>query len=479
VLIGASGSGKSTWAEGQFPASYVISSDALRAMVGAGERDQRASTDAFDILEQLVSLRVKRRLSTVVDTTGLDESRRRRWLAQAKTSGLPAVAVIFDTPEGLCLERNRSRPQPVPVNVVRDQLKRVRQQLPGLADEGWDLIVTEETLPAPAGLTDAPAALRRQQIERSAMRFGLTISRFPVPRAEQRSWLAEVASAAEKAGFASLWVMDHFIQIPQVGREWEDLLESYTTLSFLAALTEKATLGTLVSGVTYRNPAHLAKIVATLDVLSGGRAVCGLGAAWFEREHRLYGWEFPAARRRLDLLEDALQLLPLMWGSGSPSFQGKVVSVPEAVCYPRPLQNHIPMLVGGGGEKRTLRLAARYADAVNVGGTSEVYRHKLEVLAQHCKELGRAYQEIEKTHLSRALPATTTEHLSKLVQRLRGPSQPADEFVSAGGAGTVADQIGRYRLLADAGVEHAIVSLGVIEPESISAFGEVIQAFEV
>ena len=146
--------------------------------------------------------------------------------------------------------------------------------------------------------------------------FGLQISRFDFPGhpATTASTLAAIARAAEEAGFTNLWVMDHFLQIPQIGREWEDMLESYTTLGYLAAVTSTIRLGTLVTGITYRNLAHLGKIVATLDVLSHGRAFCGLGAAWFAREHQLYGWEFPAAARRYELLEDALQLLPLMWG---------------------------------------------------------------------------------------------------------------------------------------------------------------------
>ena len=128
--------------------------------------------------------------------------------------------------------------------------------------------------------------------------------------------------------------MDHFLQIPQVGREWEDMLESHTTLGYLAGVTERIRLGTLVTGVAYRNLAHLAKLVATLDVLSGGRALCGLGAGWFEREHRLYGWAFPPLAERYARLEDALELLPLMWGPGSPRFEGRTLTVAEADLLP-------------------------------------------------------------------------------------------------------------------------------------------------
>src|SRR6185437_792135 len=144
-----------------------------------------------------------------------------------------------------------------------------------------------------------------------------------------RARLRAIAEAAEQAGFDAIYVMDHFRQIPQVGRAWDDFLESYTTLAYLAACTSRVQLGALVTGITYRNVAHLGKIVATLDVLSGGRATCGLGLAWFAAEHAAYGWPFPAVAERYALLEDALRLLPVLWGPGSPPFEGTVLTVPE------------------------------------------------------------------------------------------------------------------------------------------------------
>jgi F420-dependent oxidoreductase-like protein len=228
----------------------------------------------------------------------------------------------------------------------------------------------------------------------------LQVSRFPWKAEELAERLGGIAQAAEGAGFAGLAVMDHFIQIPKVGRHWEIIPEGYTTLSFLSALTRRLRLGVLVTGVTYRNLGLLGKMVATLDVLSGGRAFCGLGAAWFEREHEAYGFTFPPARQRLDILEDALQVLPLLWGPGSPPFTGKTMTMAETTCYPRPLQEKIPIIVGGGGERRTLRLAARYADACNLGGSVDVVKHKREVLGQHCREVGRDPNSIEITHLT-------------------------------------------------------------------------------
>ena len=172
--------------------------------------------------------------------------------------------------------------------------------------------------------------------------------------------------------------MDHFRQIPQVGRAWDDFLESWTTLAWLAACTERVRLGTLVTGVTYRNVGHLAKIVATLDVLSGGRAVCGLGLGWFAAEHRAYGWPFPPVGERYALLEDALAALPVLWGPGGKPFRGRVLTLPDTAGYPRPLQERVPIVLGGGGERRTLRLAARYADAANVLGDLPTVARKAE-----------------------------------------------------------------------------------------------------
>ena len=282
------------------------------------------------------------------------------------------------------------------------------------------------------------------------LEFGLQIPRFTFPGgpAETRARLTDIAAAAEEAGFTGLWVMDHFLQIPPVGPHWEDMLESWTTLAFLAGRTERVRLGTLVTGITYRNIAHLAKIVATLDVLSGGRANCGLGAAWFEREHRAYGWRFPPRAERFAALEDALELLPLMWGKGAPAYSGRTIEVAEAVCYPRPLQDHVPILVGGSGEQVTLRLVARHADACNLFGDAATVRRKVEVLHRHCAAEGRDPAEVTVTHLSTA-------------------DAPA-----------VDDHVGRYRLLAEAGVQAEIVNFPALAgPEPVAAFAPVIEAF--
>jgi F420-dependent oxidoreductase-like protein len=297
------------------------------------------------------------------------------------------------------------------------------------------------------------------------MRFGLQIGRFTWPGgpAETGARLAAIARAAEDAGFSSLSVMDHFVQIPTVGREWEDMLESTATLGFLAASTSSIRLGALVSGITYRNLAHVAKIVATLDVLSGGRAFCGLGAAWSAREHELYGWTFPSLAERYDLLEDALELLPLMWGKGTPSYEGRRTTIPAATCYPRPLQDHVPIVVGGSGERRTLRLVARHADACNLFGDPAAVTRKIEVLRAHCADAGRDPSTITVTNLSSAA--------------ILGASADAagrDGAVVA----TVDEQIGRYRAWAEAGVQEAVVALRLDgTPAQVEAFAPVVAAF--
>ena len=440
VLVGPPGAGKSHWAREWFAPEQVVSSDQLRGVVGLGEHDQRASKDAFAVLDLIVERRLKRRLTTVIDSTALERDRRDTYVAAARKAKVPVHAVLFDTAPELCRERNRARPQPVPPKVLKGQLETFEALRATIHDEGFDGVHTAgPILVVPPDYVNAPVFAAAQKEKPVSLRFGIHVARFEED-------IAEVARAAERAGFTQLTVMDHFVQIPGVGREWEDMLESYTTLGYLAGVTTTMKLGTLVTGITYRNIAQLGKIVATLDVLSRGRAICGLGAAWFKREHELYGWGFPPNARRYALLEDALQLLPLMWGPGSPPFEGRTISVPEAICYPRPVQEHVPIMVGGGGERKTLKLVAQYADACNVFGDAATVRHKVAVLHEHCATLGRDPADIVITQLS----------------------------VPANDASTD-DQIGRYRELADAGVQMAIV--GLTQVEAIERFAPVIAAF--
>jgi alkanesulfonate monooxygenase SsuD/methylene tetrahydromethanopterin reductase-like flavin-dependent oxidoreductase (luciferase family) len=234
----------------------------------------------------------------------------------------------------------------------------------------------------------------------------------------------------------------------------------------------------LVTAITFRNVSHLGKIVATLDVLSGGRAMCGLGAAWFAREHAAYGWPLPPAPQRFALLEDALRLLPLLWGPGTPAFEGDVLGRRETLCYPRPVQEHVPILVGGGGERRTLRLVARYADACNVMGGPDVVRHKLEVLRRHCADADRDPAEIEVTHLSPLLLGADVADVTARVDRLMPSGASRRAAVERLLAGTVDDHIGRFRQLAEAGVATAVVSLADLhDATAVERFAPVIGAF--
>ena len=481
VLVGPGASGKSTWAAAQFRPELVVSSDALRAVVGAAEDDIAASADALRLLDAIVQARLSRRLTTVIDTTGLDRERRAGWLALARSHGLACVAVGFDTPPRECRARNRARSKPVPADVLTAQLRAWAATRDGLADEGFDRVLMPEPVRVVPAQHLASAASARRQAERpTGLRFGLQVATFTPDGGAPalRGWLRDLAAGAEEAGFDAVYVMDHFRQIPQVGRAWDDFLESYTTLAFLAACTERVRLGALVTGITYRNVAHLGKIVASLDVLSGGRASCGLGLAWFQQEHRAYGWPFPATAERYALLEDALQLLPLLWGPGSPSFEGAVLRVAEASCYPRPLQQHLPVLVGGGGERRTLRLAARYADAANVLGDLDTVRRKGEVLRRHCHEVGRDPEDVELTHLSTVLVGADDDHVAELVERLRPRHQDPARYASATSAGTVADHIGRFRDLADAGVDEVMVRLPAVrDARDLEPVARLIAAF--
>jgi F420-dependent oxidoreductase-like protein len=237
------------------------------------------------------------------------------------------------------------------------------------------------------------------------MRIGLQIPVFTWPGgdAEIGARLAEIGRTAEDAGFYSIWVMDHFFQLdPMIGpAEWP-MLEGYSALSYLAGVTQRVKLGTLVTGVIYRYPALLVKTVTTLDVLSGGRAYFGVGAAWYEREAQALGVPFPPMKERFEQLEETLQVAHQMWAGDTTPYQGKHLHLTEPLNSPQALTKpHPPIMVGGGGEKKTLRFVAQYADACNLfarAGLNEVSR-KLDVLRQHCADIGRPYDEIERTTL--------------------------------------------------------------------------------
>ena len=236
------------------------------------------------------------------------------------------------------------------------------------------------------------------------MDIGIHYSRFPVaPGSTRAASLAETARVADQGGAALFTVMDHYFQMEAYGGPPEPMLEGYTTLGFLAASTERVRLGLLVTGVTYRHPGLLAKIVTTLDVLSEGRAQLGLGAAWYEREHVGLGVPYPPTAERFERLEETLQICGQMWSEDDGAFEGEHYRLAETVCVPSPLQTsgHLggpPVMLGGNGERKTLRMVAQYADATNLFGSGGAeIGHKLDVLRRHCDDLDRDYDTIQKT----------------------------------------------------------------------------------
>ena len=249
-------------------------------------------------------------------------------------------------------------------------------------------------------------------------RLGLQIPNFNyqgVSDQELFERIASVAQEGENAGFDTLMVMDHFYQLPALGPPDLYMLEAYTLLGALAARTKKARLSSLVTGNTYRNPALLAKIVTTLDVVSGGRAMLGIGAGWFEPEHEGYGFEFPPLGERISRLEEALQIIRPMLRDARPSFDGRFYRVKEAINSPHPIQeNGVPILIGGNGEKRTLRLVARYADESNLTCAPAEIPKKLEALEQHCAELGRDRAEIRVSWLGSVVLARKRAEAERL-----------------------------------------------------------------
>jgi F420-dependent oxidoreductase-like protein len=249
------------------------------------------------------------------------------------------------------------------------------------------------------------------------MNFTLSGGPAAIPR-----HVADTAQAAEEAGCTLFTCMDHYFQMEAFSSAEEPMLEGYTTLGYVAGLTERMRLGLLVTGVSYRYPGLLAKIVTTLDVLSGGRAQLGLGAAWYEREHEGLGVPFYPVAERLERLEETLQICLQMWSDDNGPYRGKHYELAETLCVPPPVtQPRPPIMIGGGGERKLLRLVAKYADANNLFATSpEEVQHKLDVLARHCEEVGRDRSEIANTTIARfAVDTDVDEFVGNLAQYAR------------------------------------------------------------
>ena len=309
-------------------------------------------------------------------------------------------------------------------------------------------------------------------------KFGLQIPNFTfsgVPDREMFEHVADLAVAGEQAGFDSVWLMDHFWQLPPLGGPTQPMLEGYTLLGGLAARTRRVKLGTLVTGVTYRNPALLAKMVTTLDIVSSGRAMLGLGAAWYEEEHDAFGFDFPPAGERLDRLEEALQICRAMFTEEAPSFEGKHYRIEKALNIPRPVQPNGPrIMVGGSGEKRTLRLVAQYADMCNINGSPDTIRHLLEVLRGHCADVGRDPSEITTTRLGSLFLSSSAEEAEQTSGFLRDAAgADFEERFTVGDPGAVIDQVDA---LVDAGLDELIFNLPFADPATVRRAGELLVA---
>jgi F420-dependent oxidoreductase-like protein len=316
---------------------------------------------------------------------------------------------------------------------------------------------------------------------KAPIRLGLQIPSFNFPGVSPGGLfgrLTEIAETAESSGFDSLFVMDHLHQIPGVGPQTNWMLEGNTILAAFAARTERIQLGLMVGGVTYRNPALHAKITTTLDVISSGRAIHSLGAAWFEDEHRAYGFDFPPLGERLERLEDALQIARAMFTQETATFEGRHYRIENALNNPRPLRGDIPILVGGSGERKTLRLVARYADACNIFGDPDRARHLLGVLEGHCEAVGRDPAEITKTRLGTLAIARTHEQAARALaawpDRANLPEERLRMVLTLGDPDEVGEQVQR---LLDAGLDGLVFHLpNPHDLDAVSLAGETLSA---
>ena len=308
--------------------------------------------------------------------------------------------------------------------------------------------------------------------------LGLQIPNFTFPGISNDrlfEHIAMLATTAENAGFNAVFVMDHFYQLPNIGPESDPMLEGYTILAGLAARTKKVQLGTLVTGITYRNPALLAKTVTTLDIVSAGRAICGVGAAWNEHEHQGYGFDFPPVVERLSRLEEALQILHAMFRQERASFDGRFYHVKGAMNYPRPVQpNGPPIMIGGGGEQRTLKLVAQYGDMCNIFGDPATVRHKMDVLRAHCQAVGRDPETIVKTRLGSLIIRKTQEEADRLFGQLLNRPGVNKDWARAGFIIGSPDRVAEEaQTLLDAGLDGLIFNMPHLEdPEAIELAGK-------
>jgi F420-dependent oxidoreductase-like protein len=289
--------------------------------------------------------------------------------------------------------------------------------------------------------------------------------------------IADTAATAEESGFDSFWVMDHYHQIGSMGAPDEPMLEAYTLLGAVAARTSRIKLGALVTGVTYRNPAFLAKVITTLDVVSAGRAILGIGAAWNENESRAYGYDWPPVSERFERLEDALQICRSMFTQPESTFGGARHRVEGALNIPQPVQRGGPkILIGGGGERKTLGLVARFADMWNWYGAADAMRGKIEVLAERCREVGRDPSEIVKTRLGPIIVSADQTVVDRRVAAFKTARGLDDDAVAKtlvwGGPDQIAEGVQRFL---DAGLDDLIFNMPTgSTPDDVALAGTIL-----
>ncbi len=286
--------------------------------------------------------------------------------------------------------------------------------------------------------------------------------------------LKRKAQWAETHGFSWFSLMDHLIQMPGVGDPHEPFMEGWSTLSALATVTNQIRLGILVTSVAYRNPAHLAKIAAGVDIISRGRLTFGIGAGWYEQEYNQYGWTFPEKpAERIAQMEEAIQVVLKMWSEPRATFDGKYFHIHEAIMEPKPVQKpHPPIMIGGSGEQLTLRAVARWADACNLFGDPDLVKSKYEVLHRHCEKVGRDPKTIEHTNLTTLLLAKDDAALKAKKERMQLPDPFRGYAMTASQA---VDLVGRYQ---DAGTQMLIFSSYKNDAETLELFaGDVIPKF--
>jgi F420-dependent oxidoreductase-like protein len=303
-------------------------------------------------------------------------------------------------------------------------------------------------------------------------KFGVQLPNFSGPDpADLFEQVAGLATTAEEAGFDSVWVMDHFYQLPPLGGPDQPMLEAYTLLGALAARTSRVQLGTLVTGVTYRNPGILAKIVTTLDVISRGRAILGIGGAWYDVEHEGLGVDYPADRVRLDMLEEAVQVCRAMFAGDDVSFSGSHYRLDHARNLPRPVQAGGPkIMIGGGGEKRTLRLVAQYADMCNVQGDVATLARKVDVLRRHCAEVGRDPAEVRVTWMTPLILTTSSQNTAEVHEMLAAAASPEEVAgFTIGQPHEIPDLVAGH---IEAGAEEVIFSFAFADTAGIAAVGK-------